>query len=92
MKYRGAENPAMWSGPLQHLLPATSSIRTVEHDGAVPYKDVPKLVADLRKNGSMSAKALVFTILTGSRTAETREATHTEIDRRAKVWTIPAAA
>ena len=32
----------------------------------------------------------MFTILTGARTTETREATHSEIDRKAKVWTIPA--
>ena len=32
----------------------------------------------------------MFTILTGARTTETREATHSEIDRKAKIWTIPA--
>ncbi|MBI4923072.1 MAG: integrase arm-type DNA-binding domain-containing protein [Devosia nanyangense] len=91
MGYRTGENPAQWKGgALPHLLPATGKVSKVEHRKAVPYQDVPKLMAELRKNGSTSAKALMFTILTGARTTETREATHAEIDRRAKVWTIPA--
>ncbi|MBL8600048.1 MAG: integrase arm-type DNA-binding domain-containing protein [Devosia sp.] len=91
MGYRSGDNPAQWkSGALPHLFPATGKIAKVEHRKAVPYQDVPKLMAELRKNGSVSAKALTFTILTGARTTETREATHTEIDRKAKVWTIPA--
>jgi integrase len=91
MKYRSGENPAAWNGALQHLLPATASIQKVEHHKAVPYKDVPKLMAELRKNGSMSAKALMFTILTASRTGEVIGATWEEFDLTGKVWTIPAA-
>ncbi|OJX47967.1 site-specific integrase [Devosia sp. 66-22] len=91
MGYRSGDNPAQWKGgALPHLLPAIGKIAKVEHRKAVPYQDVPKLMAELRKNGSISAKALMFTILTGARTTETREATHSEIDRKAKVWTIPA--
>lgn len=91
MGYRSGENPAQWKGgALPHLLPATDKISKVEHRKAVPYQDVPKLMTELRKNGSTSAKALMFTILTGARTTETREATHSEIDRTTKIWTIPA--
>jgi integrase len=91
MEYRSGDNPAQWKGgALPHLLPAIGKIAKVEHRKAVPYQEVPKLMAELRKNGSVSAKALMFTILTGARTTETREATHGEIDRKAKVWTIPA--
>lgn len=90
MKYRGAENPAAWAGPLQHLLPVASSVQKVEHHKAVPYREVPKLMAELRKNGSISAKALMFTILTASRTSEVLGATWDEFDFVAKIWTIPA--
>ena len=91
MGYRSGDNPAQWKGgALPHLLPAIGKIAKVEHRKALPYQEVPKLMAELRKNGSTSAKALMFTILTGARTTETREATHAEIDRKAKVWTIPA--
>jgi integrase len=91
MGYRSGDNPAQWKGgALPHLLPAIGKIAKVEHRKAVPYKEVPKLMAELRRNASTSARALMFTILTGARTSETREATHAEIDRTTKVWTIPA--
>lgn len=90
MKYRSGENPAAWTGALQHLLPATSSVQKVEHYKAVPYKGVPKLMAELRKNGSTSAKALMFTILTASRTSEVLGASWDDFDFDAEVWTIPA--
>jgi integrase len=90
MKYRSGENPAAWTGALQHLLPATSSIQTVEHHKAVPYKDVPKVMADLRKADGIGAKALMFTVLTVSRTGETLGAKPEEFDFEAKVWTVPA--
>jgi integrase len=90
MKYRTGENPAAWTGALQHLLPATSSVQKVEHHKAVPYKDVPKLMVELRQNGSISATVLMFTILTASRTSEVLCATWDEFDFDAKVWTSPA--
>jgi integrase len=90
MKYREGENPAAWTGALQHLLPATASIQKVEHHKAVPYKDVPQVMSDLRKSEGMGAKALMFTILTVSRTGETLGARPEEFDFENKVWTVPA--
>jgi len=91
MKYRTGENPAAWAGgSLQHLLPATASIQTVEHHKAVPYKEVPQVMADLRKAEGVGAKTLMFTILTVSRTGETLGARPEEFDFEAKVWTVPA--
>jgi integrase len=90
MKYRSGENPAAWDGALQHLLPATASIQKVEHHKAVPYKEVPQVMADLGKMSGVGAKALMFTILTVSRTGETLGAKPGEFDFDSKVWTIPA--
>src|SRR3569623_2142233 len=90
MKYRTGENPAAWTGALQHLLPAASAVQTIEHHKAVPYKDVPKVMADLRKAEGIGAKALMFTILTVARTGETLGARPEEFDFEAKVWTVPA--
>jgi integrase len=91
MKHRTGENPAAWAGgPLQHLLPATSSIQKVEHHKAVPYAQVPQVMAELRQAGGVGAKALMFTILTVSRTGETLGARPEEFDFEQKVWTIPA--
>ena len=91
MGYRTGDNPASRDGPLMHLLPSLSKVqRQQKHHAAVPYKDVPAVVADIRKLGSTSANALLFTILTAVRTGETLGATWDEIDLDAKLWTIPA--
>lgn len=47
------------------------------------------MVAKLQGMASISAKALLFTILTGVRSGETRGALWSEIDLDGKVWTIP---
>ncbi|MBN9038824.1 MAG: integrase arm-type DNA-binding domain-containing protein [Rhizobiales bacterium] len=91
MGYRTGDNPASRDGPLMHLLPSLSKVqRQQKHHKAVPYKEVPAVVADIRKLGSTSANALLFTILTAVRTGETLGATWDEIDLEAKLWTIPA--
>ncbi|MBX3582904.1 MAG: integrase arm-type DNA-binding domain-containing protein [Rhizobiaceae bacterium] len=91
MGYRSGDNPASRDGPLQHLLPSIGKMkRDKKHHAAVPYKEVPAVVAELRKLGSTSATALLFTILTASRTGETLGATWDEIDLETKLWTIPA--
>jgi integrase len=91
MGYRSGDNPASRDGPLQHLLPSIGKLkREKKHHAAVPYKEVPAVVAELRKLNSTSATALLFTILTASRTGETLGATWDEIDLEAKLWTIPA--
>jgi integrase len=52
------------------------------------WRDVPAFMAELRANGSISARALEFTILTAVRTSEAIGATWSEFD--GDVWTIPA--
>lgn len=90
MKLRSGDNPAAWTGALSHLLPAISKVQSIEHHKAVPYAELPKLMADLRKKDSISSKALQFTILTASRTGETTGAIWEEFDLKAKLWVIPA--
>jgi len=90
MGYRSGDNPASRDGPLAHLLPPLGKVkRQQKHHAAVPYKEVPAVVADIRKLDSTSANALLFTILTAVRTGETLGATWDEIDLEAKLWTIP---
>lgn len=91
MGYRSGDNPASRDGPLMHLLPSLGKAkRQQKHHAAVPYKDVPGVVTDIRKLDSISAKALLFTVLTAVRTGETLGATWDEIDLGAELWTIPA--
>ena len=89
MKYRTGDNPAAWGGALSHLLPAISKVQKIEHHKAVPYVEVPTLMKQLIGNDSISAKALIFTILTGARTGETTGAVWPEIDLDAKLWVLP---
>ena len=92
MGYRTGDNPASRDGPLMHLLPSLSKIqRHQKHHKAVPYKDVPGVVDDIRKLESTSARALLFTILTAARTGETLGATWDEFSFDDRLWTIPAA-
>lgn len=90
MKYRSGDNPAAWNGALSHLLPAISKVQKIEHHKALPYPELPELMRQLERNDSTSAKALMFTILTASRTGETTGALWSEIDLHKKLWTIPA--
>jgi integrase len=87
--YRSGENPALWRGHLQTLLPRRQKLAK-SHLLAMPYADVPAFVARLRERPAIAARALEFTILTAARTGETLGASWGEIDLRARVWTVPA--
>ncbi|KJC47310.1 integrase [Bradyrhizobium sp. LTSP849] len=90
-RLRAGDNPARWKGHLEHLLPAPSTVAPVEHHKALPYKELPSFMAELRRRDSLSARALEFTILTAVRTSDTIEAPRAEIDRADRSWTIAAA-
>jgi integrase len=89
--YRIGENPARWRGHLDHLLPAPSKVREVEHLAATPYAGVAKFMQAVRQNQSAAARALEFIVLTAVRAGEARRATWDEIDMTEKVWTIAGA-
>ena len=89
-KYRDPINQARWRGHLDKLLPKPSRVRTVTHHPAMPYADLPDFMKALRENGSISAQALTFLILTATRTGEVLNAKWDEIDLDTRIWTIPA--
>jgi integrase len=91
LKLRTGENPALWKGHLDQLLPAKSQVAPVEHHPALPYRQLPPFMAKLRKRDGVSARALEFTILTIARTGDTIGAKWGEIDQKEKLWTVPAA-
>ena len=80
--YRTGENPARWNGYLQKLLPSRRELLPTEHFAALPYRDVPDLMATLREHSGVRERALEFLILTASRSAEARGARWAEIDTR----------
>lgn len=89
-KYRTGDNPARWKGHLDKLLAAPGRIQKVEHHAALPIDAMPEFMAELRQRDGAAARALEFAILTAARSGEARGATWNEIDKKAKVWTIPA--
>jgi integrase len=86
---RSGENPARWRGHLDHLLPLPPKMER-RHHTAMPYEDVPALVARLQGMVGVTALALEFTILTACRTGEVLGARHSEFDLANRLFTIPA--
>src|SRR5262249_7442609 len=70
-------------------LPKKTDVRKVVHYAAVPYREIGAFVAELRKQTSISARALEFLILTATRTGETLGAAWDEMDLDGRMWTIP---
>jgi integrase len=88
-RLRSGDNPAARES-LKHLLPDRADVAVIEHHAAMPYRDVPAYVADLRARKSVSALALEFTILSCLRTSEVILTPWSEIEAAADgVWTIP---
>jgi integrase len=95
--YRTGDNPARWNGHLQHLLPAKSKVRTVQHHAALPYAELPAFMTALRQQEGVAARALEFLILTGVRCGDiigggrddAPPMRWRDIDLTAKRWSIP---
>jgi integrase len=88
--YRDGENPARWRGHLDNLLPAKTKVRSVVHHAALPFRDIGAMMAKLRDETSIQARALELLILTATRTGETLGATWEEFDAAERLWVIPA--
>jgi integrase len=89
--FRSGPNPALLKGMLEHLLPKQPALyKRVRHHRAMPYADIPELLAELHGMPGVVAAALEFSILTCARTNETIAATWDEIDFDAEIWTVPA--
>lgn len=76
---------------VDHILPKQSS--KAEHQPAMPWRQVPKFVTThlaTRGPGDSTRAALLFLILTATRSGEVRGATWDEFDLHAGVWSIPA--
>lgn len=90
-EYRSGTNPATWRGYLDTQFPSLRGLKQVKRQPSVPYDQIGDFMAHLRRNNSISAKALEFLILTGVRSGSVRFADWAEIDFERKLWVIPAA-
>jgi integrase len=82
-------NPARWKGHLSHLLPKRGKLSRGHH-AAMPWRDVPGFVAQLRQRETIGARAFEFLILTVARTGEVLGAKWDEVNLETKVWTVSA--
>jgi integrase len=87
-KWRVGDNPARWSGYIEHVLPARKAA-DIEHMAALPYAQMPDFMSRLRAREGIAARALEFCVLTTSRPGEVLRARWPEIDLDAAVWTVP---
>jgi integrase len=82
-------NPARWRGHLNKLLPKRSKL-TRGHHAAMPFAEVPAFIERLRQRPAVAARVLEYIILTAARSGEALGARWSEIDMKAKNWTVPA--
>jgi integrase len=82
------ENPAAWSALKFSFRPARELV-TPQHHDALPWRDAPQFMEQLRSIDSEAARGLELLILTATRTMETTEARGEEFDPDARLWTIP---
>jgi integrase len=86
--YRTGDNPARWRGHLSEALPARGDIAKPEHHAALPYRDIPAFMGELRAREGVAARALEFCVLTAARTGEVIGARWNEIND--EVWVVPS--
>lgn len=87
--FRSGDNPAIWQGHLDKILPARSKVSKVVHHPAMPYHDIPTFMKALQFRDGLSIRTLEFAILHANRSGEVRLATWKEIDFDKKLWVIP---
>ena len=81
-------NPARWKNWLDRKLPKPKKLGSRGHHKALPYDQLPALMARLAEIDSVASRALQITILTCARTSETLGMTFDEIDFERAVWSI----
>ncbi|MDO9471279.1 MAG: hypothetical protein Q8M57_07390 [Nitrosomonas sp.] len=82
-------NLVRWKGHIDKLLPSPAKIAKVKHFTALPYKEIPQFMQQLRSQPGIGAAALEFAILTATRSGEVRGALWSEMNLSERLWLIP---
>ncbi|WP_137887637.1 site-specific integrase [Pseudomonas sp. 2FE] len=88
LKLRNGENPALWRGHLDKLLPKQP--RSGDPFPSYHWPDVPELMVKLDAMDGPAARACELMIMTACRSSEVLGARWEEIDFDAMIWSIPA--
>ncbi len=86
---RAGENPALWRGHLDQILPPRKRLSRGHH-AALPFTEIREFMTRLRQRDAIAARALEFAILTAARSGEVLGAKWSEIDVERAMWTLPA--
>ena len=81
-------NPALWKGHLSEAK-GLGKKRKAAPFTAMPYRQVPSFLIELRSRNGIAAQALEFLILCAARTGEVRFARWSEIDDAERTWSVP---
>ena len=79
-KWYGRDNPALWRGGLQEIMPDPYKIQKVTHHPSLPHEKIHRFYEQLCKYDVFSAYALRLLILTASRTSEVIKARFEQFD------------
>jgi integrase len=101
MDYRSGNNPALWTGKLEHVLTAPGELHTRRNFAALPYTEIATFMVKLRacasrgdgelwEHGELGAQALELLILSNSRTNEVLGGRKEEVNLTNRTWTRPA--
>jgi len=87
---REEDKPARLRGHLDNLLLKPTKVRAAQYHPALHHADISDVMGALSTRKGVSARALMFTILTAARSGQTRGMTWAELDLDNGSWTIPA--
>ena len=88
-KWYDRDNPALWKGGLQEVMPDPHKIHKVKSFASLKHRKISNLYEALSELDLTAVYALRLLILTATRTKEVIEARFDEFDFESKVWTIP---
>jgi integrase len=87
---RKAENPALWKGHLEHLLPKSKRKGKVRGPHpSLPFEELPAFMAKLATIDTVGARMLETCILTCARTNEIIHMRWTDVDLERATWRVP---
>ena len=88
-KWYVKDNPALWKGGLQEVMPDPYKIHKVISFASLKHNEVSKFYHAISDLDLIAVYALRLLILTATRTKEAIESRFDEFDLDKKIWTIP---